>query len=133
RSSKPQQQGSVQIKKKSLRDMGATLAPESAHRIAVGAETLSLRMDRACSTAALLAKTLSSHPKVKQVFHPSLPNHPQHERAKRLLRHGGALLSVELADGLDPVAFQNRLNVVVSATHLGDNRTLAIPVAQTIY
>src|SRR5690606_17142539 len=36
RSSKPQQQGLVQIKKKSLRDMGATIAPESAHRIAVG-------------------------------------------------------------------------------------------------
>lgn len=133
RSSKPAQQGLVQIKKKSLRDMGATLAPESAHRIAVGAETLSLRMDRACSTAALLAKTLSAHPKVKQVFHPSLPTHPQHERAQRLFRHGGALLSIELAEGIDPVAFQNLLKVVISATHLGDNRSLAIPVAQTIY
>ena len=43
--------GLTQIKKKGLRDMGGTLASEAAHRIAVGAETLALRMDRACSNS----------------------------------------------------------------------------------
>lgn len=130
---KPAMQGLQQIKKKGLRDMGATLGAESAHRIAVGAETLSLRMERACSTAAALAAQLAAHPKVKRVYHPSLPDHPQHERARALFKRGGALLSFELQDGVDPVQFQNKLRVVISATHLGDNRTLAIPVAHTIY
>ncbi len=133
RSAKPAMQGLTQIKKKALRDMGATISPEAAHRIAVGAETLSLRMDRACSNAAALARQLAANPKVKRVYHPSLPDHPQHQRAQELFRHGGALLSFELLDGLDPVRFQNQLKIVISATHLGDTRTLAIPVAQTIY
>jgi O-acetylhomoserine (thiol)-lyase len=133
RSIKPAMQGIQQIKKKGLRDQGATLTADAAHRIASGAETLSLRMDRACTTAAALAAQLAAHPKVKRVYHPSLPDHPEHERAKALFKHGGALLSFELLDGLDPVKFQNELNIVISSTHLGDNRTLAIPVAQTIY
>ncbi|GAA4324189.1 cystathionine gamma-synthase family protein [Pigmentiphaga soli] len=133
RSIKPAMQGLQQIKKKALRDMGATLTSEAAHRIAAGAETLSLRMDRACANAAALAAQLAAHPKVKRVYHPSLPDHPQHARARELFRHGGALLSFELQDGLDPVRYQDALQVVISSTHLGDNRTLAIPVAQTIY
>ena len=42
-------------------------------------------------------------------------------------------MSFELADGIDLVAFLNRLRVVVLSSNLGDNRTLAIPVAQTIF
>ena len=49
------------------------------------------------------------------------------------LRAGGGLLSFELVDGVDPMAFLNRLRIVVLSSNLGDNRTLAIPVAQTIF
>ena len=45
----------------------------------------------------------------------------------------GALMSVELADGIDCFDFLNRLQLVISSSHLGDNRTLAIPIAHTIY
>ena len=45
----------------------------------------------------------------------------------------GAILSFDLIDGIDPVAFLNNLDLVICATHLGDNRTLALPVAPTIY
>jgi O-acetylhomoserine (thiol)-lyase len=48
-------------------------------------------------------------------------------------RAGGALFSFELAPGIDPFAVLNRLQVVVLSSNLGDNRTLAIPVAHTIY
>jgi O-acetylhomoserine (thiol)-lyase len=43
------------------------------------------------------------------------------------------LLSIELVEGLDCFDFLNRLKLVISSSHLGDNRTLAIPVAHTIY
>src|SRR5690606_19017881 len=51
RNGDPKRWGMQQIRKKGLRDMGGTLAPDSAHRIAIGAETLSLRMEKACSNA----------------------------------------------------------------------------------
>ena len=50
-----------------------------------------------------------------------------------LFRGFGALLSFELADGVDCFEFLNRLRVVVLSSNLGDNRTLAIPVAHTIF
>jgi len=129
----PAQWGLNQIRKKGLRDFGATLAAESAHRIAIGAETLALRVPRACENAARLAAFLASHPAVDQVYYPGLASHPQHQRASELFKGYGALFSFELAAGIDCFDFLNRLQLVISSTHLGDNRTLAIPVAHTIY
>lgn len=126
--------GLTQIKKKGLRDMGATLSSDAAHRIAVGSETLALRMGKACDNALALSKALAQNPLVSRVTYPGLPDHPQHERAKRLFGgRYGALMAVELADNVDLFAFMNRLKVFVLATHLGDNRTLVLPVAHTIY
>lgn len=134
RSGNPAGWGLTQIKKKGLRDMGATLSSDAAHRIAVGAETLALRMGKACDNALAMAQLLSKHPRVARVTYPGLPGHPQHERAKRLFGgRFGALMAVELDDSVDLFAFMNRLKVFVLATHLGDNRTLVLPVAHTIY
>ena len=123
----------TQIRKKGLRDFGAALGPEAAHHLAVGAETLALRMERQCANAAALARFLDAHEGVHRVYYPGLPQHPEHNKARALFRHPGALFSFELADSIEPFAFLNRLNVVVKSSNLGDNRTLAIPVAQTIY
>lgn len=126
--------GLTQIKKKGLRDMGGTLSSEAAHRIAAGAETLSLRMEKACANALALAQNLSRHPKVAKVHYPGLADHPQHERATRLFgARYGALMGIELIDEIDVFDFLNRLTVLVLATHLGDNRTLVLPMAHTIY
>ncbi|HSV52410.1 MAG TPA: cystathionine gamma-synthase family protein [Burkholderiaceae bacterium] len=134
KSAKPAQWGLTQIRKKGLRDMGGTMAPESAHHIAVGAETLGLRMERICANALALASWLQQQPQVVSVDYPGLASHPQHARATQLFggRYGG-LLSFELAAGIDCFDFLNRLDLVVSSTHLGDNRSLGIAVAHTIY
>lgn len=130
----PKGWGMVQIRKKGLRDMGATLRAEDAHRIAVGAETMGLRVPRACDNALSLARWLAQHPAVAQVHYPGLPSHPQHEHAAALFKgHFGSLMSIELQDGRDPLAFLDKLRLVILSSHLSDNRTLAIPVAQTIY
>ena len=42
-------------------------------------------------------------------------------------------MSFELNEGIDCLAFLNRLNLVIKSSNLGDTRTLAIPVAQTIF
>jgi O-acetylhomoserine (thiol)-lyase len=129
----PAQWGILQIRKKGLRDIGSTLAAEVAHRIAVGAETLALRMERASDNALRLARLLAGHPRVTRVYYPGLPDHPQHRLAGELFKTYGALMSMELAGGIDCFDFLNRLKLVISSSHLGDNRTLAIPIAHTIY
>jgi O-acetylhomoserine (thiol)-lyase len=133
KNAKPAQWGILQIRKKGLRDVGSTLAAEPAHRIAVGAETLALRMERCSENALKLARFLAAHPKVTKVYYPGLADHPQHRLASQLFKTYGALMSIELADGIDCFDFLNRLELVISSSHLGDNRTLAIPIAQTIY
>ena len=125
--------GITQIRKKGLRDFGAALAPEAAHHIAVGAETLALRLERQCATAQTLAEFLDAHSLVQRVFYPGLANHAEHARASELFRRNGAILSFELDDSVDLWAFLNRFKVIINSTNLGDNRTLAIPVAHTIY
>jgi O-acetylhomoserine (thiol)-lyase len=130
---KPQLWGITQIRKKGLRDWGGTLAAEQAHHLAVGAETLALRMQRACANAQVLAESLERDARVRAVYYPGLASHPQHARALSLFGAGGALLSFELDPAIDCFDFLNRLRVVVLSSNLGDNRTLAIPVAHTIF
>lgn len=130
---KPDMQGITQIRKRGLRDGGGTLAPEAAHSISVGAETLALRLERACGNAGALAQYLESHPLVDKVYYPGLEDHPQHQLSKKLFRFHGGLMSFALKDGVDIFAFLNRLQVVIKSSNLGDTRTLAIPVAQTIF
>jgi O-acetylhomoserine (thiol)-lyase len=129
----PRFRGITQIRKKGLRDWGASLSPEHAHHLAVGAETLALRMERACANAQALAEFLAQHARVRAVYYPGLPQHPQHALARELFSRFGALLSFELDSGLDCFDMLNRLTNVVLSSNLGDNRTLAIPVAHTIY
>ncbi|MDQ6621228.1 MAG: cystathionine gamma-synthase family protein [Pseudomonadota bacterium] len=133
KSSKPAMWGITQMRKKGLRDFGGTLSPEQAHHIAVGAETLALRMDRICANALALAQCLAAEPAVRAVYYPGLSCHPQHERAASLFRAFGGLLSFELTEGIDVFGFLDRLRVAVLSSNLGDNRTLAIPVAHTIF
>jgi O-acetylhomoserine (thiol)-lyase len=70
---------------------------------------------------------------VTKVYYPGLEDHPQHRLAGELFKRYGALLSFELKDGIDCFDFLNRLKLVILSSHLGDNRTLAIPIAHTIY
>jgi O-acetylhomoserine (thiol)-lyase len=130
---KPALWGLTQIRKKGLRDWGGTLAAEQAHHLAVGAETLALRLERACANALALAQFLAAHRRVRAVYYPGLASHPQHALAHELFGRFGALLSFELDPGLDCFDFLNRLKNVVLSSNLGDNRTLAIPVAHTIF
>ncbi len=130
---KPELWGITQIRKKGLRDWGGTLAAEQAHHLAVGAETLALRLERQCANALALARFLEARSKVRAVYYPGLASHPQHRLAGELFAGYGALLSFELDPAIDCFDFLNRLRCVVLSSNLGDNRTLAIPVAHTIF
>lgn len=126
--------GLLQIKKRGLRDFGATLRPEDAHRIATGLETLELRIGATNANARELARWLEQQTAVARVYYPGLASHPQHARAAGLFGgRFGSLLSFELKPRIDPLAVLNRLRLIILSSHLSDNRSLAIPVAQTIF
>jgi len=126
-------QGMAQLRAKALRDFGAALGPEAAHHIAVGAETLALRMERTCANALALATMLEADERVAAVHYPGLASHPQNGIVQELFRSGGSLLSFELKDGIDCFDYLNRLQLGIPASNLGDTRTLVIPVAHTIF
>lgn len=125
--------GITQIRKRGLRDGGGTISPEAAHTISVGSETLALRLERTSNNAMQLAHFLSSNKLVKKVNYPGLESHAQHQIASKLFKAYGGLMSFELSDEVNCLDFLNRLKVVVKSSNLGDTRTLAIPVAKTIF
>lgn len=125
--------GLTQLRKKGLRDMGACLSSDAADQIAIGAETLALRIERTSRSALALAQMLAAHPAVSRVNYPGLPSHPQHAIAKALFKSASWLLSFDLKETDALLPFINRLQIPLRATGLGDTRTLIIPVAPTIY
>lgn len=129
----PRGWGLQQIRKKGLRDMGGALSSHAAHQLALGAETLALRMDRTSATALALAQWLEQHPAVSRVLYPMLPSHPQHAIAQKHFKAGSWLLSFELRDPGQCLPVCNRLRLPIKATGLADTRTLIIPVAHTIF
>jgi len=129
----PVQWGMAQLRAKALRDFGGALGPEAAHHLAVGSETMALRIERESSSALALAKMLDADERVAAVYYPGLPLHPQHSLATELFRAYGGLFSFELKAGTDCFDYLNRLQLAIPASNLGDTRTLVIPVAHTIY
>ena len=127
------QWGIAQIRAKALRDFGGSLGPEAAHHLAVGAETMALRLERECINALALARMLEADDRVAAVYYPGLPSHPQYKLASELFRSYGSLFSFELKEGIDCFDYLNRLKLAIPASNLGDTRTLVIPVAHTIF
>ncbi|EPJ44915.1 MAG: O-acetylhomoserine sulfhydrylase [Osedax symbiont Rs2] len=125
--------GLQQIRKKGLRDMGATLSSQAAHQISLGLETLAIRMQRTSATALTVARFLQQHPKVAKVYYPMLENHPAHQQSCELFKAGSWLFSFELVDADQCLDFVDKLKVFIKATGLGDTRSLIIPVAHTIF
>lgn len=115
-------------------DLGPCLAPDEAYLLHRGLETLPLRVERQCATAAAFALALEGHPQVERVDHPSLPSHPGHALAGRLFDEGrhGAVVTVHPRGGrAEGMAFADRLEVATIAASLGGTHTLAGHVAST--
>ncbi|ADM89705.1 putative O-acetylhomoserine sulfhydrylase [Candidatus Zinderia insecticola CARI] len=125
--------GIKQIRAKSLRDFGASLSAESAHNILIGLETITFRQNKACFNAFSLANMLKNNKNIKKVYYPGLKNHPQNKIAKKLFKNYGNLLSFEFKKNINYYKYLDNLKIPNLATNLGDNRTLILPIAKTIY
>jgi cystathionine beta-lyase/cystathionine gamma-synthase len=74
---------------------GGIMSPFECWLILRGVKTLGVRMERHNQNGMTVAKFLDGHKKVKKVFYPGLPSHPQHQLAKRQMSGFGALVTFE--------------------------------------
>ncbi len=125
----------IRARVEGLRDQGPALSPFNSFLFLQGLETLSLRVQRHCDSTLAVARWLEKHPQVAWVRYPGLPSHPNHERAKKLLRNGfGAVLSFGIQGGAE--AGKKFIENVKLASHLanvGDAKTLVIHPATTTH
>ncbi|RMG14543.1 MAG: aminotransferase class I/II-fold pyridoxal phosphate-dependent enzyme [Planctomycetota bacterium] len=110
---------------------GATLDPFPAYLLHRGLETLSLRVRRQSETAWQLARWLAEQSWVERVHFPWLPEHPDHQVARRQLELPGGMLSFEVHGGLAAAAgLADRLRRIRHAASLGGTATtLTLPAA----
>ncbi len=115
--------------------VGAVLGPNEAWLAHRGLKTLALRMRAHCENAARVASWLAEHPRVRRVYYPGRPDHPQHAVAARLFRPGafGGMVSFELAEGTAEaaLAFMERLRLVLPGTTLGCIHSLVLYPARS--
>jgi O-acetylhomoserine (thiol)-lyase len=118
-----------------LRDLGPAIAPASAWQIMQGIETLSLRMERHCSNATVVAEWLEQHPLVECVHYAALPSSPWHSAAKDYAPKGvGSVFSFEIAGGIKAGReFVSRLSLFSHLANIGDVRSLVIHPASTTH
>jgi cystathionine beta-lyase/cystathionine gamma-synthase len=113
--------------------IGSVPGPQDCWLLLRGIKTLALRMERHCQNALTLARWLSDHPAVAKVIYPGLPEHPQHELAKRQMRDFGGMISLILQGGT-PAALEmvKRTKLFALAESLGGVESLIeIPAAMT--
>ncbi|STX28657.1 cystathionine beta-lyase [Legionella beliardensis] len=104
---------------------GAIASPFDSFLLLRSLKTLSIRMQRHCENAMVLAQWLEQHAKVKHVIYPGLPSHPQYALAKQQMHAFGGMISIVLDGSLDfSQRFLNRCEVFTLAESLGGVESL---------
>jgi O-succinylhomoserine sulfhydrylase len=117
-----------------IRNTGPALSPFNAWVLLKGIETLALRVDAACRTAAAIADFLAEQPGVTRVWYPMRADHPQQDLALKQMTGGGTVVTFEVAGGKDG-AFRvmNGFQLIAVSNNLGDSKSLATHPATTTH
>ena len=114
--------------------IGAICDPNSAYLLLRGLKTLALRVARHNETGLKVAQALEGHPKVRRVFYPGLPSHPDHAVAGQQMSGFGGVVSFELDADLDLTGrFVDALQIPLIGPSLGGVESLVIQVAMATY
>jgi O-succinylhomoserine sulfhydrylase len=116
------------------RHTGPSLSPFNAWLLLKGLETLELRVERQCRTAAAIADFLENHPKIGRVLYPGSPSHPQYQLARRQMTAGGTLVAFDIeGDKQACFRFLDTLRLVDISNNLGDSKSLITHPATTTH
>ena len=103
---------------------GAIMSPFECWLILRGVKTLAVRMLQHDCNGRKVADYLAKHKKVQKVFYPGLPDHPQHELAKRQMSGFGSMLSFETGSLANANKMLRKVRVCSLAESLGGVETL---------
>ena len=117
-----------------IRHTGPSLSPFNAWVLLKGLETMDLRVRRMAESSLAVAEALQAHPRVTEVIHPWLPDHPQHELARRQMSGGGTVVTFAIDGGkAEAFAVMNALRIVDISNNLGDSKSLITHPATTTH
>jgi len=117
-----------------LRTAGPTMSPFNAWVFLKGLETLEVRMQRHCQSAATIAQWLVQNPAVERVYFPGLTDHPQHELCKQQQSDFGGIVSFEVKGGVDAAwRIIDSTELISITANLGDTRTTITHPATTTH
>lgn len=130
----------TKLRSEQLRDIGPSLAPQSAFQLIQGVETLPQRMDAHLANAQRVVEWLDSDPRIAYVNYAGLPSHQHYERGRKYLPLGiGSVFSfgVAEANGLSGREvggrFIENLQLASHLANIGDARTLVLHPATTTH
>ena len=125
----------LRARREGLRDFGACMSPHNAFQILQGIETLSLRMQRHVDNTRRVVAFLKANAAVESISYPELPEHPDHELAKKLLPNGcGAVFSFGIKGGRAAgKRFIETLSIFSHLANVGDAKSLVIHPATTTH
>jgi cystathionine beta-lyase/cystathionine gamma-synthase len=104
--------------------VGAIISPFDSFLVLRGIKTLVVRMKQHDENGRRVAGFLAEHPKVRKVYYPGLHQHPQHDRAKRLMTGFGGMISFETGSLAAARAVLDNVRLCALAESLGGVETL---------
>ena len=103
---------------------GAILSPFECWLVLRGVKTLAARMEQHDRNGRAVAEFLAKHRKVKKVFYPGLPDHPQYELARKQMSGFGAMISFETGSLSNANKMLRKVRVCSLGESLGGVETL---------
>ncbi len=114
--------------------IGAICDPHAAYLLLRGLKTLELRVMHQNNAGLEVAHFLASHPRVRRVYYPGLPGHPDHAIACQQMRGFGGVVSFELDADLETTArFVDALRIPHIGPSFGGVDGLVEQVALSAY
>ena len=105
--------------------IGSIMNPFDSFLLLRSLKTLAGRMERHCENTMQIASFLDSHEAIEKVIYPGLQSHPQHDLAKKQMKHYGGMLTLILKGGLDSARlFLERTEIFSLAESLGGVESL---------
>ncbi len=116
------------------RHTGPSLSPFNAWVLSKSLETLELRVEKQSSNAYELALALENHPQLNHVNYPYLSSHPQVDLAKKQMKFGGGIITIDIKGGFEKVVeFSKSIQLLSISPNLGDSRSIMTHPASTTH
>jgi cystathionine beta-lyase/cystathionine gamma-synthase len=103
---------------------GAILSPFECWLVLRGVKTLAVRMEQHNRNGRFVAEFLARHKKVRKVFYPGLPDHPQYQLAQRQMTGFGAMISFETGSLSNAKQMLKKVRICSLGESLGGVETL---------